>query len=122
MHAHAGMPEEARPQTARRGRLSYTLTSPHTGGKVEVLLKLHAFRLAKVGEQGGRSASFLFVVFRFVSFCRLFADIVRMHSGVPIHPRPAVVQNRWGDDIAAAWLVAKEIAAWDLPPSAHGGA
>ena len=46
----AGMPAEAHPQSAKRGRLSYTLTSSRTGAKIEVLLKQKAFRISKIGQ------------------------------------------------------------------------
>lgn len=48
------MPTEALPQGARKGRLSYTVTSPSTGAKVEVLLKQRAFRISRVGAKNGR--------------------------------------------------------------------
>ena len=48
-----GMPIDALPQTARKGKLSYTVTSPHTGAKVEVLLKQKAFRISRQGMVNG---------------------------------------------------------------------
>lgn len=49
MHVCVGMPAEALPQADRKGRLSYTVVSPVTGAKVEVLLKHKAFRVSKIG-------------------------------------------------------------------------
>ena len=48
-----GMPSDALPQSIRKGKLSYTVTSPHTGAKVEVHLKGKAFRIIKVGTKDG---------------------------------------------------------------------
>ena len=47
------MPACARPQGYRKGRLSYTICSPTTKARVEVLLKGKAFRVVKVGEKDG---------------------------------------------------------------------
>ena len=44
-----GMPDDAKPQNPKRGRLSYTITSPFTKARVEVLLKGRAFRIVKMG-------------------------------------------------------------------------
>lgn len=41
-----GMPSEALPQVARKGRLSYTI-SAKSGARVEVLLKHKAFRISR---------------------------------------------------------------------------
>ena len=43
-----GMPEEARPQRGRKGRLSYTIEHEN-GCKIEVLLKGRAFRITRAG-------------------------------------------------------------------------
>ena len=47
------MPESAKPHATRKGRLSYTVTSPTTGAKVEVLIKGKAFRIIKMGSKDG---------------------------------------------------------------------
>ena len=48
-----GMPEHALPQGYRKGRLSYTISSPTSKARVEVLLKQRAFRIVKIGEKDG---------------------------------------------------------------------
>ena len=53
LSTHRGMPKEALPQHQRKGKLSYTVTSPETGAKIEVLLKGRAFRITKVGSHNG---------------------------------------------------------------------
>lgn len=65
----AGMPEEALPQGQRKGKLSYTIVSPVTNAKIEVLLKGKAFRIVKTGElQGDLSHFCSFVVSVFIYF------------------------------------------------------
>ena len=51
------MPIEALPQGPRKGKLSYTVSSPETGAKVEVLLKQKAFRIVKQGMLNGPLAN-----------------------------------------------------------------
>ena len=46
-----GMPIDAQPQQARKGRLSYTLRS-ETGAVVEVNLRQKAFRIKTIGDPG----------------------------------------------------------------------
>ena len=60
----ADMPLPARPQSEKRGRLSYTVTSPTTGCKVEVLLKGRAFRIKEVGKDAGGALAALVYIAR----------------------------------------------------------
>ena len=48
-----GMPACAYPQGYRKGRLSYTIVSPTTNARIEVLLKGKAFRIQRIGERDG---------------------------------------------------------------------
>lgn len=48
------MPAEALVQNELRGRLSYTITSPELGNKVEVLLKQKAFVIKRAGPEGSK--------------------------------------------------------------------
>eukprot|EP00435_Cladocopium_sp_Y103_P075234 s37_g55.t1 len=83
-----GMPTEALPQGPRKGRLSYTVTSSHTGAKVEVHLKGKAFRIIKVGSCDGK----------------------------PLKEKlPASVQKPWFENISDAWKEATMESGWYLP-------
>ena len=48
-----GMPACALPQSFRKGKLSYTISSTNTKARIEVLLKQRAFRIVKIGEKDG---------------------------------------------------------------------
>ena len=47
------MPACALPQSFRKGKLSYTISSTNTKARIEVLLKQRAFRIVKIGEKDG---------------------------------------------------------------------
>lgn len=53
----AGLPKDAYPQSVRKGKYSFTVGSPHTGAKIEVLLKQKAFRIVKQGMINGTWAT-----------------------------------------------------------------